>query len=75
MKMFNSDIKKFQALYVKYFNKVLTEDEARAKLSLLVRQMEAIYRPITQAQYDRYATKNVDEKRDEDDNSMAFVAN
>jgi hypothetical protein len=74
MKLLDSDIKQFQSLYVKYFDQVLNEDEARAKLTLLVRQIEIIYQPITQAQYDAFVTKNVNEKRDDDDNSMVSVA-
>lgn len=50
MKLLESDIKKFKGLYVKYFNIKLSDTEARTKLSLLVRQMEIVYQPITKKQ-------------------------
>ncbi|HUD07537.1 MAG TPA: hypothetical protein VMQ52_00435 [Candidatus Saccharimonadales bacterium] len=59
MKLLNSDIKQFQALYIKHFNQVLSDDDARAELTLLVRQMEIVYQPITVAQFDKYLTKYV----------------
>jgi hypothetical protein len=61
MKLLNSDIKQFQALYIKHFDQVLSDDEARAELALLVRQMEIVYQPITIAQFDKYLTKYVNE--------------
>jgi hypothetical protein len=61
MKLTDSDIRKFQSLYIKYFNKVLSNDEARAELSLLVRQMEIVYQPITATQFDKYLIKYVNE--------------
>lgn len=60
MKLLNSDIKQFQALYIKHFNQVLSDDDARAELTLLVRQMEIIYQPITLNQFDAYIAKNGD---------------
>jgi len=50
MKILDSDIKKFKSLYLKYFNIELSDDEARKKLPLLVRQMEITYQPITKKQ-------------------------
>jgi hypothetical protein len=63
MKLLNSDIKQFQALYIKHFDQVLSDDEARAELALLVRQMEIVYQPITVEQFDKYLTKYVDEEQ------------
>jgi hypothetical protein len=59
MKLLDSDIKQFQALYLKHFDQVLTDDEARAELTLLVRQMEIVYQPITVAQFDKYLMRYV----------------
>jgi len=61
MKLLNSDIKQFQALYIKHFDQVLSDDEARAELALLVRQMEIVYQPITVAQFETYIAKYVNE--------------
>lgn len=43
-----TDVEKFQALYKRYFDVDLSKDEARAKLTLLVLQMQRIYKPIPQ---------------------------
>ena len=53
MEFTTADIKQFQGLYVKYFNIKLTDNMARVKLMMLVRQMEIAYQPITQEQFDR----------------------
>jgi hypothetical protein len=66
MKLINSDIKKFQSLYIKYFDQVLSSDEARAELSLLVRQMEIVYQPITMAQFDSHLMKYVNEVEEDE---------
>jgi hypothetical protein len=42
-----SDIRKFQALARVRYKLDIDDDTARQKLSLLVRQMELIYQPIT----------------------------
>jgi hypothetical protein len=46
----NSDILKFQKLYLKYFGKQIDKESSRAKLSVLLSQIEAIYQPITDQQ-------------------------
>jgi hypothetical protein len=61
MKLLDSDTKKFKELYVKHFNIELDDIEARTKLSLLVRQMEIVYQPITEQQFADYLEKVVDE--------------
>lgn len=50
----DTDIKKMQMLYKKHFGIELDKDEARMKLSMLVRQMELIYVPITAEQLKTY---------------------
>ncbi len=52
MKLTNSDIRQFQDLYAKHFGIELNKHEASLKLSLLVKQLEVIYRPITKGQFD-----------------------
>lgn len=65
MKLLGSDIKKFRGLYVKYFNIKLSDTELRTKLSLLVRQMEIAYQPITKKQlaelFERDEKKRIEE--------------
>lgn len=46
----DSDIAEFKKLYKEKFNIELDDITARQKLSLLVRQMEIIYQPITEQQ-------------------------
>lgn len=48
------DITRFIKLYEARFGIELDHDTAQEKLSLLVRQMEVVYRPITQRQTDEY---------------------
>lgn len=50
----DADIKKMQMLYKKHFGIELDKDEARMKLSLLVRQLELVYVPITAEQLKAY---------------------
>lgn len=45
--MTDADIAKFKKLYKEKFDIDLDDHEARHKLSLLVRQMELVYQPIT----------------------------
>jgi len=61
MKLLATDIKKFKALYAQHFDQVLNDDEAREQLTLLVRQVEIVYQPITLAQLDRHLMKYVNE--------------
>ena len=44
------DIAEFRKLYTEKFGMEIDDQTARKKLSMLVRQMEAIYRPITKEQ-------------------------
>jgi hypothetical protein len=64
MRLVDSDIKKFKALYVQHFDQVLNDDEAREQLALLVRQVEIVYQPITVSQFDNYLMKYVNEADD-----------
>jgi len=57
MEMTAADIRHFKKLYLKYFGMELDDMTARRKLTLLVRQMELVYQPITKAQ-----VKALDEK-------------
>ena len=52
--LLDSDINKYQQLYVRYFGEALDRQQARAELTLLVRQLEIVYQPITVSQFDRY---------------------
>jgi hypothetical protein len=58
MELTDTDLSKFQALYRGYFNIELDRDTAYRKLSALVRQMELVYQPITQAQLDAFTNEN-----------------
>ena len=51
MNITKKDVSKFQALYKKYFNKDIDDQEAFKQLTLLVRQMEIVYQPITGQQF------------------------
>lgn len=53
MKLTKSDIKRFQSMYVEHFNEEIAEDEARAELTLLVRQLELTYRPLKISELDK----------------------
>jgi hypothetical protein len=53
-----ADITKFQAAYRKHFGTEISDDYARSKLSMLVRQMQAIYQPITKQQIYEYENNN-----------------
>lgn len=62
MKLLDSDIKKFQALYLKHFGEKLDANAARVELTTLVRQMQIVYQPITYGQFDAYLDKYVNEE-------------
>lgn len=66
MNINDTDIGKFQALYSKHFGIELDVDKARSELSVLVRQMEVIYQPITRARFDELLIKNVNEDSNHD---------
>ena len=70
MKLLNKDLKEYQRLCKKYFDESVTENEAREQLTLLVRQMEIVYRPVTKVQFDRYIEKHISES---DDNEPAYI--
>ena len=53
MRLTHSDITQFQALYKKHVGKTISRQEAREKGMKLLRLMQLIYKPITQAEYDR----------------------
>ncbi len=53
MQLTKTDITKFQKLYKEKFNLDIDYQEAYKKLSLLVRQMEIVYQPITKEQMEK----------------------
>lgn len=50
----DADVIEFQEIYEKRFGVMIDRNEAYKKLSLLVRQMEIVYQPITRSQYEAY---------------------
>lgn len=50
MTLTNTDIEQFTAMYKLYFGIDLSKDEARHKLSMLVTQFDAVYKPIKRQQ-------------------------
>lgn len=76
MELLDTDVAKFQKLYCTSFGVELDYQSAHAKLSMLVRQAELVYKPITRKQLNALRiTKDEDEKRENDDVRMAQVAN
>lgn len=64
-----TDVTEFQELYRKRFGVPIEHDEAYKKLTLLVRQMEIVYQPITRSQYEEYVNRYEDEnERHQDTN-------
>lgn len=61
MELTISDIEKFKKLYKEKFDIDLDDHEARHQLSLLVRQMEIVYQPISKQQLDDFEAER---KRD-----------
>lgn len=61
-----ADVKKYQKLYRARFGVDIDRDDAFTELSLLVRQMEIIYQPITQADLDELEARDKEIKGDED---------
>lgn len=51
MRLTNEHISSFQALYQKRFGKTLTPAEAREKATKLLRLMQLVYRPMTEAEF------------------------
>jgi len=64
MDITQKDITKFKALYSEKFGISLTDKMALVKLSMLVRQMELIYRPVRQEHIDAldYGNGNCNEQ-------------
>lgn len=58
MEILDSDVKKFQTLYKEKFGKELNSTAARHKLSMLVRQTEIVYQPITKKQLEDLARRD-----------------
>jgi hypothetical protein len=52
MQLTDKDIENFQALYKKHFNKDISRAEALAKGTQLLTLMKAVYKPMTQEEYD-----------------------
>ncbi len=61
----DADVAEFQDLYKKRFGAVIDRDEAYKKLTLLARQMELIYQPITRSQYEEYVNEHGDENEED----------
>ena len=53
-----ADVKKYQKLYKTRFGVELSRDDAHTELSLLVRQVQIIYQPITQADVNELEVKD-----------------
>lgn len=52
MQLTDKDIESFQALYKKHFNKDISRAEALAKGTQLLTLMKAVYKPMTQEEFD-----------------------
>lgn len=57
MNLTDKDIAKFKALYKAKTGIELDNNEARRQLSLLVRQMEIVYQPITKKQFEDFTER------------------
>lgn len=62
MKLFDTDITRFQALYKAHVGVELDHQAAREELAKLVRQVEIVYRPVTKEQTE--ALKRKDKEND-----------
>lgn len=60
-----SDVADMQRLYKEHFNIDLDYDTAYRKLTLLVRQMELIYQPITEEQVSQLKASVLAEKNNQ----------
>ena len=56
----DANIIEFQELYEKRFGTAIDRDVAYKKLTLLVRQIEITYQPITKSQYEEYMNEHGD---------------
>ena len=61
MEITDDDVTEFQRLYKTRFGKDIDRQTARRQLTLLVRQMEIIYKPITKKQYDNYMADQLED--------------
>lgn len=53
-----ADVTEFQGLYEKQFGTPIAKEAAFQKLTLLVRQMEIVYQPISTDQYKHYVNED-----------------
>jgi urease accessory protein UreF len=60
MQLTDKDIENFQALYKKHFNKEISRQEALDKGTKLLTLMKAVYRPMTQEQFDAIQKRRKD---------------
>lgn len=57
MEITKEDVAEFQQLYKKKFDIELDYQDALKMLTMLVRQMQIVYQPITKDEYSRYMTE------------------
>lgn len=55
MKLKKREVEAYKQIYFKYNKTVIDDDSARKNLARLIRQVEAIYVPITNTQYLKYS--------------------
>jgi len=67
-----ADVKKYQKLHKARFGFDIDRDDAYTELSLLVRQMQIIYQPITQADVDELVARDKESKGDTDYDKEKF---
>lgn len=60
MQLTDKDLDSFQALYKTHFNKDISRAEALAKGMQLLTLMKAVYRPMTQEQFDAIQQRRKD---------------
>jgi len=60
MQLTDKDLDSFQALYKTHFNKDISRAEALAKGMQLLTLMKAVYRPMTQEQFDAIQRRRKD---------------
>lgn len=74
MRLLESDITKFQAIYETRFGISINRKTARTLLLKLVRQFEIVHRPLRKGQLERFI-QDEDEKEDDNDNRVARISN
>ncbi len=60
MQLTDKDIERFQALYKTHFNKDISRAEAVEKGTKLLTLMKAVYKPMTQEQFDAIQKRRKD---------------